>query len=346
MSVFNNVFVDCDTHSSSQPPSPSLSQNVVFYKGLHINSKKLEIKINCDDARRIIVVGFGLFTLLRLSLLYICTRVIYVTFDTDLNLFNKKKSCLVSIRCISTYLSLVVLGMFILSECAVEQIILFIIRINPNIGNVVELSLKFSKIISRAISCGLPLYTCFISVTPATCILCLMMFQVWCHSYVKRVPSWLPIILIILSNDINLNPGPHLQNNLFNFVTWNVNSLAKENFHRVRLIEAYNSIFHYDLISICETSLNDSVELPDNLLNDYTFIPANNPANSRNGGVGLFYRNSLPVIIRKDLSFNESIVVELKFGRKKIFFTVLYRSLSSNHTSPEFQDFLSNFENL
>ena len=77
-----------------------------------------------------------------------------------------------------------------------------------------------------------------------------------------------------------------------------------------------------------------------------TFIPANNPANSRNGGVGLFYKNSLPVVIRKDLSFDESIVVELKFGRKKIFFTVLYRSLSSNHTSPEFQDFLSNFENL
>ena len=82
------------------------------------------------------------------------------------------------------------------------------------------------------------------------------------------------------------------------------------------------------------------------MISDYTFIPANNPANSRNGGVGLFYKNTLPLVIRKDLSFDESIVVELKFGRKKIFFTVLYRSPSSNHTSPEFQDFLSNFENL
>ena len=42
-----------------------------------------------------------------------------------------------------------------------------------------------------------------------------------------------------------------------------------DNFQRVRLIEAHNYIFNYDLISICETSLNDSVELPETLLNDY-----------------------------------------------------------------------------
>ena len=125
--------------------------------------------------------------------------------------------------------------------------------------------------------------------------------------------AWLPIILIILTNDVNLNPEPHSQNNLFNFMSWNVNSPAKDNFQRVRLIEAHNSIFNYDLISICEISLNDSVELPDTLLNDYTFVPANNPVNTRNDGVGLFYKNSLPVTVRNDLYFDESIVVELKF---------------------------------
>ena len=149
---------------------------------------------------------------------------------------------------------------------------MFIICINPNIGNLIDLSLKHSKIISRVISGTLPLH-----------ILCLVMFRIWCHSYVKHVPRWLPIILILLSNDINLNPGPHFQNNLFNFMSWNVNSLAKDNFQRVRLIEAHNSIFNYDLISIYEISLDDTVELPDILLSDYTFIPANNPAN---GGVG------------------------------------------------------------
>ena len=93
-------------------------------------------------------------------------------------------------------------------------------------------------------------------------------------------------------------------------------SLAKDNFQRVRLIEARNSTFNYDLFSICETSLNDRVELPETLLNGYTSVPANNSANIRCGGVGLLYKNSLLVIVREDFSFEESIVAELKCGRK------------------------------
>ena len=50
--------------------------------------------------------------------------------------------------------------------------------------------------------------------------------------------------------------------------------------------------------------------------------------------------------MRNDLSFTESIVVELKFGRKKIFFTVLYRSPASSYNSATFQLFLANFEEL
>ena len=154
--------------------------------------------------------------------------------------------------------------------------------------------------------------------------------------------------MIFLSNDIAKNPGPGplFQNNFLNFRSWNLNSIAKDNFQRVNLSEAHNSLFKYDLISICETGLNDSVELPEPLLNEYIFVPTNNPANKRHGGVGLFYRNSLPIIVRNDLSFDESIVIELKFGRKKIFFTVLYRSPANDHNSRVFQAFLSNFRNL
>ena len=45
------------------------------------------------------------------------------------------------------------------------------------------------------------------------------------------------------------------------------------------------------------------------------------------GGIGIFYKESLTLKIRHDLSF-ECIVTELIFGHKKIFFTVLYRTLS------------------
>ena len=76
------------------------------------------------------------------------------------------------------------------------------------------------------------------------------------------------------------------------------------------------------------------------ILQDYIFISSNKPDNTRHGGVGLYYKNTLPIKVRGDLSFDESIVVELNFDRKKIFFTVLY------HTSVEFANFLSNITNL
>ena len=142
-----------------------------------------------------------------------------------------------------------------------------------------------------------------------------------------------------------MNPGPYCQNN-FKFMNWNVNSLAKDNFKRVRLIETHNAIFKYDLISICETNLNGTAEIPETLLNDYRFVQANHPNNSRHGGVGLFFKNSLPVIVRNDLSFDESVVIELKFGRKNISFSVLYRSPFSKHNTPKFRAFLANFKRL
>ena len=128
-------------------------------------------------------------------------------------------------------------------------------------------------------------------------------------------------------------------------MSWNVNSLANDNFQRVRLIEAHSSIFNYDLISICETSLNDSVELPATLLNDYTFVSANNPVNTRHGGVGLFYKNSLPVITSNDLSFDETIVVELKFGRKNLFLLFYIELFLLTIPLLNFK-ILSNFESL
>ena len=136
----------------------------------------------------------------------------------------------------------------------------------------------------------LSIFNFFITVTPVAHILCLMMFQIWCYLHTKIVPDWLPVVLLILSNDVHLNPGPHFQNNVFNFMSWNTNSLAKGNFQRVHRIEAHNSIFNDDLISICETSQNDSVGLPETLLDDYTFVPANKPGNTRHGKVGLLFR--------------------------------------------------------
>ena len=83
-----------------------------------------------------------------------------------------------------------------------------------------------------------------------------------------------------------MNPAPQLENNVFNFMSWNINSLSKKEFERVRLIEAHNSIFNYDLISICETSLDHSSELKVPELKGCTFLPTSHPDNVTHGGVG------------------------------------------------------------
>ena len=157
----------------------------------------------------------------------------------------------------------------------------------------------------------------YLSTTPCAGTLCLLVFQTWCQWLTRNSSPRLQILLIALSNDVHQNPGPPFHNSFFTFMSWNVKYIAKDNFQRVRLIEAHNSIFNYDLISICETSLNDSIILPDILLNDYTFVSSQNPTNTRQGGVDLFFKDSLPIKIRIDLSFEESIVVELNFGRQK-----------------------------
>ena len=136
----------------------------------------------------------------------------------------------------------------------------------------------------------------------------------------NSLSRWLVFIKLILSNDVERNPG-YVKNELFTFCNWNLNSLGKENFSRVELIEANNSLFDYDLISLCETSLSNTVELPDIMLENYTFISSNNPNNTRTGGVGLFYRSCLSIKVRNDLAFSESIVIEINIGKKRdIFF--------------------------
>ena len=102
--------------------------------------------------------------------------------------------------------------------------------------------------------------------------------------FYATTPTWVCFLKILLSHDFELNPGDFI-NGFFNFCNWNVNSLSKDNFHRVQLLEAHNSDYNYDLISQCETSLNDSVELPETLLDNYTSVSSNSPYNRPHGRV-------------------------------------------------------------
>ena len=299
-----------------------------------------------DYFLEVLVIALGAVYLSWFLLLHLCTIASYVPYDINLSMgFRRNSYCNLHEQSMFLVVSYFLLEL-LLYENPENLFIHHYTEILQILRTLLDVVFKFYKILSKYCFHFLIILIFSESVSPASFFLCILVFQIWCHTCTKNVPPWLFFILLLLANDIEMNPGPQSRNNIFSFMNWNLNSLAKGDFERIPLIEAHNSIFGYDFISVCETNLKDSIEIPDHLLKEYNFIPANHPDNVSHGGVGLFYKTSLPVIHRDDLSFDESIVIELKVGRKKVFFTVLYRSPSNKHGSHEFDNFLSNFRNL
>ena len=327
---------------------PGQTMAIPFRKDLDIESNVSlyrNITISFTESAKILTFGTLIITFLFIIFLHICRLVKFVEFSTSLSI--KTKTTNTNTLCLQKFIFLFLYGLFLTEY---EEFLIFLIcKLDLNLHFRSILYSKYPlKCISRTLFLLLNLYIFHLSKSTFGNIISVIIFQNLCFSVNKSNPQWLSCILILLSNDVHQNPGPY-SNSYFNFMNWNCNSIAKDNFHRLKLLEAQNSLYNYDIISLCETSLNDQVVLPDlneYLNNEYTFISQNKPDNTRHGGVGLFYRNSLPLKIRNDLSFNESIVAELNYGRKKIFFTVVYRSPAFNYKSVEYSSFLSNLNEL
>ena len=165
----------------------------------------------------------------------------------------------------------------------------------------------------------------------------------FCYSFVAISIVILPIVLLIQSLALHCVATQLRLTETLDFCCWNRNSITAHDFLRVSLIEAYNSVFNYDLIGIVETHLDSTVEKDKLALNGYSFIKANHPQNVKRGGVGLHIKDSLPSKNRSDLvTLPECIAYEIQLNRKKYFFVVAYRSPSQNQT--EFDNFTINFE--
>ena len=117
---------------------------------------------------------------------------------------------------------------------------------------------------------------------------------VWFRHYPYEILAiWFLLLRLILCPDINPNPGPlHLNNfpgGFLSFCNWNLNTLSKDEFSRITLLEAHNAEYNYDIISLCETSLSDAVQVPENALPGYKFHSCDHPDGERSGGAGIFY---------------------------------------------------------
>ena len=195
------VLLQCPPPLTVTPTGQTLRN---FSKEANLNPKKCKIELNSSNIFQMFLSRIGLFTQLGLLYLNLCNRVRYVAFNN----YWVKKPIPESYQSVLSYSSVIMLGLF-LSECKKEQIQLNIMFANLNFACVAYFVLKCRNIIGGAIY--ILLFVCIfsIAVTPATSILCILVFQIGCLLFTKNILTWLPIFLTILSNDIHVNPGPN-----------------------------------------------------------------------------------------------------------------------------------------
>ena len=125
---------------------------------------------------------------------------------------------------------------------------------------------------------------------------------------------------------------------------WNLNSISAHNFIKLSLLRTYISINKTDILWLYETYLyssissdNSNLELP-----GYNLVRADNPANTRRGGVCIYYRNSLPLKGIDVQLLNDYIKFKIRIGGRLRSFLCWYRSPSQ--TQYIFETFADNFE--
>ena len=69
------------------------------------------------------------------------------------------------------------------------------------------------------------------------------------------------------------------------------------NFLQFPFLNAHNPIHNYGIISWCETSLSNGEFVPENILQGYNYHACNYTSGEKKGGVGIFYKDSLPITI-------------------------------------------------
>jgi hypothetical protein len=152
------------------------------------------------------------------------------------------------------------------------------------------------------------------------------------------------VLLLVLSGDINLNPGPPCTINIAHLNTRSISSIS-ENLNKPALLQEFILDQDIEILSTSETWL--STETPPSILNSFT--PANfslihNPRpNGKGGGVAFIFRSYLKatrVPLPTFPSF-ESLCIRFSVSSVSYTFLTIYRPPSSS-----LSNFLSDFSSL
>ena len=75
---------------------------------------------------------------------------------------------------------------------------------------------------------------------------------------------WLWSCLIILSSDVEVNPGPKNRvSECLSICHWNLNSISAHDYSKLFLLKAYISVHKFDIICLSETYLDSTVSYDD-----------------------------------------------------------------------------------
>ena len=124
-------------------------------------------------------------------------------------------------------------------------------------------------------------------------------------------------LLLILSNDIELNPGPKKDSSKRNFsiAHWNLNSIAAQYFVKLSQLETYNTMHSYNLICLSETWLDSTTSIDSNdlSLTGYNLHRVDDSDNVKKRWVCVYY---LAVHFLQTM-LDQCIVSEVTFKNKK-----------------------------
>ena len=105
----------------------------------------------------------------------------------------------------------------------------------------------------------------------------------------RYILSWLYILLITLSGDVELNPGPKLKAAwTLSICHWNLSSICVHNFVTLSLLRPYESVHKFDIICLSEIYL-DSIIYDESLeISRYYLISSDHRSKKNRGGICVY----------------------------------------------------------
>ena len=151
--------------------------------------------------------------------------------------------------------------------------------------------------------------------------------------------------VLLLSWDIELNPGPRDYEKSLSVCHWNLNSVWVDDFSKITQLSAFLNVHNFDIVCLGETFLTSHImdDDPRLAIEGYEILRSDHPSDSRRGGVCVFYKDHLSLVGRPELtSLDECLVCEIKTGANRFLLCLCYRSPSQNQE--QFANFAQNWE--